>query len=306
MSDNLKAALIMSASMALFTINDAFMKSLADVLPLHQILMLRNGVVTAILVAMAWRGGALRRPMSRRDLALTVLRGLLEAATASFFLTALFHLPLANATAIVQSSPLAVMLVAALVLGEKIGWRRGLAAALGFFGVLLIVQPGVQGFNRYAVFALLSVLTIVARDIVTRKLSSAAPTLVVAVVTSGIVGVVSTAVTLGAGWVPVSAGSGGLIAGAIVAVLGAYLASVQAMRIGDVSFVSPFRYSALIWALVLGLVVFGDWPAPSILIGAVIVVGSGVYSFWREAIRTRRSAAEAARVARQRAARPGA
>jgi S-adenosylmethionine uptake transporter len=289
LSDNMKGALIMALSMALFTLNDVFMKLLSGQVSLYQILTLRNGAVTFVFLCLAWRAGAFRVGLSSRDLMLSILRGGAEVVTAYFFLNALFNMPLANVTAILQVAPLMVMLAAALVLGEQIGWRRGLAASIGFCGVLLIVRPGPEGFNSYALYALIAVLSLTVRDIATRKLSKDAPTLLVTAITSGMILIVFGGMSVVEGWVPLESRSGGLILGAAVMVLGAYLASVQAMRVGEVSFVSPFRYTSLLWGLMLGFVVFGDWPKPLTLIGAAIVVGSGLYSFYREMLAKRRA-----------------
>lgn len=288
MTDNTKGALIMALSMALFTLNDTFMKTLAGQVPLYQILTLRNGAVTLVLLFVTWRTGVLSRGLSGRDLALSLVRGAAEVATAFFFLTALFNMPLANVTAILQSAPLTVMLAAAVFLGEPIGWRRGIAAVLGFCGVLLIVRPGTAGFNVFAMYALLAVGGITVRDIATRKLSKDAPTLLVTTVTSALVFLFFGGLGAIEGWAPVVPGDAVLIGAAAVMVLGAYLASVAAMRVGDVSFMSPFRYTALLWGLLLGYLVFGDWPSNLTLLGAAIVVASGLYSFWREARLARR------------------
>lgn len=279
----------MVLSMALFTLNDAFMKSLAGIVPLAQILTLRNGAVTLVFLGLAWRSGALGRGLSRRDAKLAVLRGLAEVATAYFFLTALFNMPLANVTAVLQSAPLMVMVAAAVFLREPIGWRRISAVVLGFTGVLLIVRPGPEGFNIYALYTLVAVMCLTVRDIVTRKLSKDAPTLLVTAITSFMVCAFFGLQGLGSDWVTLTPKTGGLIAGASLMVLGAYLASVQAMRLGEVSFVSPFRYTSLIWALALGFVVFGEWPTNLTLIGAGIVVATGLFSFFRE-MQTRRRA----------------
>ena len=287
-NDNTRAAGIMVISMALFTLNDTFMKLLAGEVSLFQILTLRNALVTAILLVLAWRSGAFRAGLSRRDLRLAVTRGLAECVTAYFFLTALFNMPLANVTAVLQSAPLAVVLAAALFMGEPVGVRRISAVVIGFCGVLLILRPGPEGFNIYALYCLIAVGCITVRDLVTRRLSREAPVFLVTAITSGMVCFFFGVMSLGVEWVALTPRSGGLIGAAVVMVVGAYIASVQAMRIGEVSFVSPFRYSSLLWALVLGFVAFGEWPEPATLIGAAIVVGSGVYSFWRESRLARR------------------
>lgn len=293
LTDNMKGALIMALSMAFFTLNDTFMKLMAGEVPLYQILTLRNAAVTAVYLLVAWRTGALVRGLSRRDWQLSVLRGVAETGTAFFFLTALFNMPLANVTAVLQSAPLFVMVVAALVLREQIGWRRVSAALVGFLGVLLIIRPGPDGFNIYAGYTLIAVLCITVRDIATRKLSRDAPTVLVTAITSAMILVVFGVLGLVEGWVPLDGRTASLTAAATVMVLGAYLASVQAMRIGEVSFVSPFRYMSLLWGLVLGYAVFGDWPTSLTLLGAAIVVGSGLYSFYRE-LQVRRRATVAA------------
>ena len=290
LTDNMKGALIMALSMALFTLNDVFMKSLAGEVSLYQILTLRNGAVTLVLLALAARTGAFRRGLSRRDAGLAVIRGLAEVATAYFFLNALFNMPLANVTAVLQSAPLVVMVAAAIFLNEPVGWRRASAVAAGFVGVLLIVRPGPEGFNIFAIYTLIAVGCITVRDIVTRKLSRDAPTFLVTAITSGLVCVAFGLYSVNVEWVALTPVSGGLILGAVVVIVGAYICSVQAMRVGEVSFVSPFRYTALLWALLLGFVVFGDFPAPLTLLGAAIVVGSGLYSFYRELQVTRRAA----------------
>ncbi|GAA6149709.1 DMT family transporter [Pseudooceanicola nitratireducens] len=281
-NDNLRGAALMMLSMALFTMNDVFMKSLAGEVPLYQILFIRNGVVTLAFLALAYRSGALLRGLSRRDLMLATVRGAAEVATAYFFLTALFNMPLANVTAVLQSAPLMVMVAAAIFLKEPIGWRRILAVVAGFSGVLLIIRPGPEGFNLYALYVLISVVCITVRDITTRKLSREAPALLVSAITSAMVCLCFGATGIGSDWIALTPRSGGVIAGAALVVMGAYLASVQAMRLGEVSFVSPFRYTALIWALILGFLVFGDWPTDLTLIGAAVVVGSGLFSFYRE------------------------
>lgn len=285
LTDNLRGAGIMCLSMALFLLNDTVMKSLSDsVVPLNQILVIRNGLVLMVFVALAWRSGALAgvRRMSRRDRWLMVFRGMTEVAMTYFYLRALFNMPLANVTAVTQSTPLFVMLGAAVFLSEPIGWRRVLAAVTGFGGVLLIIRPGGEGFSIFALYSLVSVLAVATRDILTRLMSRDVPTLVITSGSSAMVVMYFGLASLGTPWVAVDVPSLGLIALAAVLLVGAYVASVQAMRVGEVSFVSPFRYTALIWALVLGWVVFGDWPVPLTLLGAAIVVGSGLYSFFRE------------------------
>lgn len=284
LTDNMRGGLTMSASMALFTLSDTFMKTLSGQVPLHQIVLIRNGITTAAMLLLAWRAGVLFRGMARRDFKLALVRALSEVGAAYFFLTALFNMPLANVTAVLQSAPLVVTLAAAVFLGEKVGWRRIGAIVAGFIGVLLIIRPGPEGFNIFAGYTLVSVLFITLRDLVTRRLSKEAPTLLVTAMTSGIVGIGFGVTGIGQEWVRLDWSTASLICGAGIMVLGAYLASVQAMRLGEIGFVSPFRYTSLLWALALGWIVFGNWPTPLTLLGAAIVVMSGTYTFYREMV----------------------
>jgi S-adenosylmethionine uptake transporter len=289
LSDNLTGALLMMASMACFVSNDTVMKSLSGEVPLYQLLFLR-GIVTSIAVgALAWKMNALRVRLTRRDRALVFWRMVAEVGAAYFFLTALFNMPLANITAIVQAMPLTITLVAALLFGERIGWRRMLAILVGFVGVLLIVRPGTDGFTIYSLYGLAAVACITLRDLVTRKLSPETPSMFVTLVTSVAVMAVFGLASLGAEWKPMSGVSYMLTGLAAILVIGGYLFSIMVMRVGEISYIAPFRYTGLIFALALGYAAFGEWPEPITLIGASIVVGSGLFMIYREAALARKT-----------------
>jgi len=283
MNDNTRGAVLMMASMALFTLNDTFTKLLAGEVPLTQVITLR-GVFTSVATALiAWRLGAFRVRIARRDWGLVVLRMVAEVGAAYFFLTALFNMPLANVTAVLQSAPLVVTLAAAVFLGEPVGWRRVGAILVGFVGVLLIIRPGPEGFNIFAIYTLVAVAFVTLRDLSTRRLTREVPSMLVSFVTaSGVTAAFAIGGLWSEPWVALDTRSGGLILAAAIAVLGAYLCSVGAMRAGEVSFVSPFRYTGLLWALVLGFIAFGDFPEWPTLVGAAIVVASGLFMLYRE------------------------
>ena len=293
-SDNTRGALMMMAGMAAFTLNDTLMKLLSAELPLFQALFLRGVFTTLAFYLIARRMGVLRLHLAGRDRWLIALRVLAEAAAAWFFLTALFNMPLANLTAILQALPLTITLAGALFLGEKVGWQRLLAIVVGFSGVLLIVRPGADGFDTYAILALISVAFVTLRDLVTRRMSREVPSMTVALFTAGGVTLFAAIGSLGEDWVRPSAGGWGLIAGAVVFIIGGYLLSIMAVRVGELSVVSPFRYTGLIWALMLGLLVFGEWPDPLTMAGAGLIVATGLFTFYREARRARRAARQAA------------
>src|SRR6056297_4103989 len=155
-SDNLTGAILMMASMASFTINDTFMKALAGDIPLFQVLFLRGIFTTIAVGVVAWWMGVLFARVSRRDAGSIALRMVGEIGAAYFFLTALFNMPIANVTAILQALPLTITLAAALFFGDPIGWRRMSAILVGFAGVLLIVRPGAADFNFYSIYTLIA------------------------------------------------------------------------------------------------------------------------------------------------------
>lgn len=282
-SDNLTGALLMMASMAAFTLNDTMMKMLAGEIPLFQLLFLR-GVITSVLVGLlAWRMKALTLRLPARDLKFIGIRTVAEIGAAYFFLTALFNMPLANVTAILQALPLTITLTAALVFKEPIGWRRLSAILVGFVGVLLIVRPGAEGFNSYSLYTMAAVAFVTLRDLSTRKLSKETPSMLVTLVTSLAIMIFFGLASLMRDWVPMDMRASTLTLGASLMIIGGYLFSVMVMRVGEISFIAPFRYTGLIWALVLGWLAFGEWPDPVTLAGAAIVVGSGMFMLYREA-----------------------
>jgi drug/metabolite transporter (DMT)-like permease len=282
LGDNMRGALLMTAGMAAFTVNDAFMKLLSAEMELFQALFLRGLGTTAAFFAIAHWFGALRFSIAPRDRFLIAMRMMAEIGAAYFFLTALFNMPLANATAILQSLPLVITLAGALFLGEALGWRRLLAISAGFVGVLLIVRPGTEGFNFYSVMALVSVLCVTLRDLATRRLSSQVPSLSVALTTAGGVTLFFGFASVTSDWVVPSVAGAGQLVGATLCIIAGYLLSVMAVRVGDLGFVMPYRYTSLLWALLLGLFVFGDWPSPLTMLGAAIIVATGLFTFHRE------------------------
>ncbi|MCR9152443.1 MAG: DMT family transporter [Rhodobacteraceae bacterium] len=281
-SDNMRGAGLMMAAMAGFTLNDAFMKAVTQTLPLYQAIFLRGLLTLALLVPLAHVTGGLRLTLPRADRRLVGLRSVAEIGATVLFLTALMHMPLANLSAILQSLPLAVTLGAALFLGEPVGWRRLSAILIGFAGVLLIVRPGSADFNIWALAGVGAVACVVLRDLSTRRMSSALPSVTVAIYAAATVMLLGAAMTPFGGWSPVGPGEAGYLAAAAVCLVMGYVFIVSAARTGDIGTVAPFRYTALLWAIGLGWLVFGDFPDPLTLAGAAIVVATGIYTFHRE------------------------
>jgi S-adenosylmethionine uptake transporter len=282
-SPNTLGAIFMMVSMFGFALNDASIKVVSAEMGLFQLLFLRGMMSTAIVAVLAARRGALRPKMVGRDPWILLARNITEVGGSFCFLTALFAMPIANATAILQVMPLAVMVAAAVFLKEPLGWRRISAVLVGFSGMLLIVRPGAAAFDANALWAIASLGFFVARDLATRALSPGLDTSFVTLTTSVSITLMGAAgVAFISPWAPVEADSMMILAIAAVLVLVGYFYGVKAMRSGEIVMVSPFRYTILLWSMLAGAVLFGEVPDTPALIGAAIVVGAGLYAFWRE------------------------
>ncbi len=282
LTDNIRGALIMIGAMCAYTFNDAFMKALADEIPLFQAIFFRGMAAVIFLTILCRLMRQLRFDLSRRDWALVLIRTAGEIGGTYFFLIALFNMPIANVSAILQALPLAVSLAAALVLGEALGWRRLTAICVGFAGVLMIIQPGGENFSAYSMSALASVVCITFRDIAVRRMSRSVPAVFVALVAAVGVTFMGAVGSLFIDWVPFSATSGLQLAGATGFLIFGYIASVNAMRFGEIAYVAPFRYTSLLVALALGIVIFDEWPNALALCGAGVVVVTGLFTLYRE------------------------
>lgn len=277
----------MAAAMAGFTMNDAITKTVTSEMNFGEVILLRGLFAVVLIAALAYHQRAIRplRTLMMKSVALRVAG---EVGGTLSFLAAIVHLPLANTSAIFQALPLAITLGAALIFGEPVGWRRWLAIVAGFIGVLIIVRPGLDGFNQFSLLALVSVVFCAVRDLATKRIPADIPSLFITLLTTITVTVAGALVLfpLG-GWTPPSSRSIGLLALAAVLLLIGYQCVIMALRVGDISAVAPFRYSALLWALLLGYLVFGDVPDALMVTGASIIVLSGLYAFYRERIRNR-------------------
>lgn len=280
--DNIRAALFMMAGTGAYTINDVFLRLLGADLPMFQIMLMRGVIVTAFFGLLLWRIRSQLAGLNRRDLRLVGLRSFSEAAAAYFFLIALFNMPIADLTAILQVIPLTVALAAFIVLKEPLGWRRMSAILIGFCGVLIIVRPGADGFTVFAVYALLSVVCVTVRDLTTRMLDRSMPSVLVAFSASLAVTLFGATGSTTEVWVMPDTLGWMWLLGAITFIILGYILVILAMRTGELTFAAPFRYAALLFALVAGWLVFDEWPDALTFIGSAIVVATGVYTLYRE------------------------
>ena len=249
----------MILGMSAFIGNDAIMKAVGERLPAAQMIVVRGAMAIALMLLVAARMGALDRI---RDVARgwVLLRASCEGVGTVLYLAALFHLPLANITAINLSSPLFIVVLAKVFLQERVDLARWLAIALGFAGVLLVVQPATDGFNVYAWMCLLATLIYAFRDLLTRKISSATPSILVTLATAGVVWLMAAVVMAFQGWMPMQGRELGWLSLSSLLVSTGYYALIAAMRHGEMTVIAPFRYVGLLWAVLLGYFVWGTLP----------------------------------------------
>ena len=281
--DNFRGALLMVLAMFGFAIEDSFIKMMGDALPVGQILTMLGigGSAVFAVVVLAQKRALFERAM----LAGPVLtRAIGEIAGTVCFISAIVFTPLSTASAILQATPLVVTLGAALFLGESVGWRRWAAISVGFMGVLMIIRPGLEGFSPLSLFALGGVFGLALRDISTRKISASLSTMQLSflgflvLIPAGCVMLLVTGQSLA----PMDLRLTSLMFASIAIGVFAYYGIVAAMRVGEVSFVTPFRYSRLIFAMIIGVSFFDEQPDGYTLLGGAIIVASGIYTVWRE------------------------
>ncbi len=283
LSDNARGVAIMCGAMAAFVLNDTAVKAATATVPLFEVIALRGVLSVAGLMLIGWRARSLQWRLSRRDAWLVILRMAAEVAASLLFLVALVQMPLANLSAIMQFLPLAVTLAAAVVFRQHIGWRRMTAILIGLAGVMLIIRPGPDGFDIWALMGLASVGFVVVRDLASSRISPAVSSVTVSVWSAVAVMVVGFVGAAYDGWQPIAARDMGLIGFAAFFLVIGYICAVGSMRIGDIAVVAPFRYTALLWAILLGWILFDTLPDGWTLVGAALVVATGIYTFWREA-----------------------
>ena len=283
---NVIAALMMTLAMAGFAAEDAVIKHLAQTLPVGQIVAIIGLFGALGFGLLAWRAGLrLADPAALRGAVL--LRNLCEMTAAACFTLSIALAPLATVTAILQTAPLVVTLGAAVVLKEPVGWRRWSAILVGFVGVLIILRPGSAAFEPAALLAVVGVCGIAVRDLATRRVPAGVHALQLSVwgfLTLLPGGALLLAVRAEAPEWPALSGWGWLLAATALGMI-AYAALIRSTRTGDVAAVTPFRYTRLVFAMAIGLAVFGERPDFWTLVGSALIVAAGLYTLWREVLR---------------------
>lgn len=287
-----RSIVAMILAMACFVISDALFKLAGEELPVGEIIFIRGWIATALLIAFGLATGAFRNArtsIGRADRRRMILRTLGEGGAAVCFLTGLMQMPFAEVSAIAQFAPLAITAGAAIFLGEPVGWRRWIATLVGFIGVMIIIKPGTAAFDWAGLWIVTSVLFVTMRDLATRTLSPGMSTILVITISAACVAAASLLLLLIETWKAPTAWALLLMLGAAIGSVGGYAGTVMALRSAELSVVAPFRYTVIIYAVLAGVLIFGERPALSTYIGIVVVIGAGLYMFHRERVTARRA-----------------
>lgn len=271
----------MSVAMLCFVLNDTVAKTLSGQIYIGEFIAVR-GLFACIIIAMLVVATGHVRDIPKALSRQVLVRSFFDVISTFLFIIALFHLPLPNVTAVLQAVPLVVTVMAAAFLGEAVGWRRLSAILVGFAGVLLIVKPGSDGFNNYIWLALAAVFTVAIRDLATRKLNLTVPSIIVAFANSICVMLGGVLWAVFEGFHAITTEQTAWIGLGSIFLVGGYLFTVISLRGTEVAYTAPFRYTLIIYALILGYLVFGDVPDGWSMIGIMLIVGSGLFTLYRE------------------------
>jgi drug/metabolite transporter (DMT)-like permease len=273
---NRRGIRFMIGAMACFVINDALVKVASASMPAAQLIFVR-GVMAALLVfAVAHASGvALRRAeLGHRWVG---IRAAIDAVASVLYLVSLFHLPIANATAISMAAPLFIVARARPGRGVRVGPPPGAAIAVGFAGVLLVIRPGADGFNAFALLCLAATMLHALRDLSVRRIPAGIPSLAITFATATAVALLAGLLSLVEGWRAFGLRETALLAAAAVFLATGYLLIIRSTRAGDLSVVAPFRYTGLLWALLLGWAIWGHVPGALAWVGIALLIAAGLY-----------------------------
>jgi S-adenosylmethionine uptake transporter len=287
----LRAGLYMVITTACFVAGDTCIKLIGTSLPVAQVIGLIGLVSSLFLLLVCGQQGILKTvPLIFTRTVL--LRSLFDTMGSFMFVSALMHMPLANLSSVMQSVPLVVVAVGVIFLGEKAGLSRIAAVIAGFVGVLLIVKPSPQTITVYEIFAVGAVIVVAFRDLVTKRIPAHVPLLVIALANAIFISLSGFGVGVVQGFKNVEAWQWALLLGAGLFVTISYFFIVATVRLGELSATAPFRYSEVVFAIIAGILVFGEYPDAISYVGMALVICAGLFAAHREAAQARDAEAE--------------
>lgn len=268
----------MITSMAFFAVEDTLIKFVTSTIPIGQILIMfgLGGALIFFLVAHFKNEKIMLRDMLLLPM---YIRALFEIIGRLFYVLAISLIPLSTATVIIQATPIVVVAGAAIIFGEKVGWRRWTAILLGLFGVIVIIQPTAENFSFLTVLALIGMIGFAGRDLASRAAPENLSVFIlglhgfIALAFSGLIYTIWD----DANFVMIDIDTMGFMVGAVVFGVAAYSCLMKAMRTGEVSAVTPFRYTRLIFGVSLGIFFFNESLNYSTVLGTILIVISGLF-----------------------------
>jgi drug/metabolite transporter (DMT)-like permease len=278
---SVKAIGAMVLATVAFTFGDAAMKLIAGTVPTGQAVFLRC-TGSALLVAIAAVYSGVITSIRKAFVPLMAWRSAGDAGSALFFQAAVGRMPFADIMGILQLTPLTLTAASAIFLGARVGWRRWAAVAAGLCGALLVIKPGTSAFNIWALLAVGTVLCGTLRDITTRRLDSGLSPLVIMMVSQAFVALIALGFAVFESWIWPTPTEMALIAFSAALTLAGHLWVIASIRGGDIATVAPFRYAGIVWAILLGLFVWGELPDALSFAGIAILIAAGIYAFQRE------------------------
>jgi drug/metabolite transporter (DMT)-like permease len=278
---SLEAIAAMVMATFVFTLGDVAMKLVTGAVPTGEAVFLRSSLSVALVLAAAVHAGAIAG-LRRALVPLMGWRSLGDAGNSLCFQAALGRMPLADIMGVLQLTPLTLTAASALFLGAYVGWRRWSAVAAGLIGALLVIKPGSSAFNAWALLAVLSVLCGTLRDVATRRLDGGISPLLILLVSQSVVALLGLAASAFEAWVWPTPAQFGLIAIAAVLTLAGHLWVIVSLRMAEISIVAPFRYAGIVWAILLGLLIWGELPDALSFAGIAILISAGLFTFYRE------------------------
>jgi len=282
---NLRGIFFMTLSMGGFAVEDLFLKILSETVPVSQILIY-VGISGTLLLSII---SIIKRiPIVGNDIfsnKLFIIRSFADMMGVVLIMTSISLMPLSTVSSILQALPLFIIFGAVLIFKESVDWRRWSAVSFGFIGVILILKPGLSSFHSSSLIVLMGVACLALRDLVTRKISKNIHSLTVslyAFILTTVGGIIS--LPFFGNFITLKVTQWFVVL--IITLFGcfSYFMLVLATRKGDISVISPFRYSRLIFALVLAILVLNERPDNLTLFGAAIIVVAGYYTIWRERV----------------------
>jgi drug/metabolite transporter (DMT)-like permease len=280
-TENLRGIMLMIVARMVFAASDSFTKLASTSLPPSEVVTVRNAIALPVVLAMAWRLGGLRHLDAIRD-PIVVWRGVLEGVGLLAFVAALPHVMLGQSTVILLTVPIILVALSAILFKEDVGWRRWTAIVVGFLGVFMVAGPLGGTPNSYLLLTQVTAVTWAVRDLITSRIVGRIPSITVTLITTLSVSLVGLPGLLWEDWRGFGGQEALYLVGAGVLVSAANFLYITALRTGAIAVVAPFRYSAALWASFAGFMIWGDIPDFWGVMGTLLIIGSGIYTFYRE------------------------